>query len=285
MTSAVQPIRVASWLTVPEADLAQMLLEAEEIPSWLENAALVSWFWHYNNATGGVKLCVRSPDVARTEAVLRRPLPIDEAASPPWQCPKCQAQVEATWTTCWHCGASAEGQEAPEFFEEPSVDHSVWRGSGWAITIIIGLSGPLVLALSHMSAFALLAWALGVGCLLAMQTLQPADAELDGQSRIGPDREVGIDEPPISQGYVRFEQSILRAWHSAVLSVWFFPLALYAVWLLVRLDRPEEPWKPRERRRYFGAWTFSMAWTFLLFFIYLILPLIYSLSRYHAMRG
>ena len=233
-----------------------MLLEAENIPSWLENAALVSWFWHYNNATGGVKLCVRSPDVARLEAVLRRPPPIDQVAPPPWQCPKCQAQVEATWTTCWHCGASAEGQEDPEFFDQPGVDHSVWRGSRWAITIIIGLSGPVVLALSHMSAFALLAWALGVGCLLAMQTSQPADAELDGQSRLGLDREVGIDEPPISQAYARFEQTVLRAWQSAGVSLWFSPLALYAIWLLLRLDWPEEQWKPRERRRYFGAWAF-----------------------------
>ena len=56
---------------VRPADLARMQLAMEDIPTFLGGAALVTWFWHYGNFSGGAKVFVSAADAERVVAVLR----------------------------------------------------------------------------------------------------------------------------------------------------------------------------------------------------------------------
>ncbi len=80
-------------------------------------------------------------------------------------------------------------------------------------------------------------------------------------------------EPVAADGYTVIEETVLRAWQASVLSMSFPPLALYAIWLLLRLKLPEEPLKPREQRRYLGAWIFSMLSIAAFYGLFVWLPL------------
>lgn len=116
-------LRVASFVNSAQADLARMQLAMEDIPAFLGNAAFVTWFWHYSNATGGAKVFVSSSDAERAVAVLR---PLHETAPavlPPWKCLKCRQNIDADWKTCWHCGAAMDGEEDPNFLNS----RSSWR--------------------------------------------------------------------------------------------------------------------------------------------------------------
>jgi hypothetical protein len=267
MTNAPQRIDVASYLNVQEAELAQMELQAEGVPAWLENASLVSWAWYYINATGGVKVCVLPADVERARAILHPPHPAEQTATPSWRCKHCGADVEAAWTTCWHCGTSKTGEEDPAFFQQPAVDQSFWHASQGAVAVAVGISGPVLFAISHGSILAIVAWAVVVACMLTLQSWWQAEengvrpeGDVSSVAAIEPD---AATERVVSDEYVRFEATVRRAWWSAVLTPCFLPLSLYAVWLLVRVDWPAERWKPRERRRYIGAWAVSLAWIML----------------------
>ena len=63
-------VKIASFWYVAEADLARAVLAAEEIPACLAGACALSWFWHWANADGGVKVLVFGSDAARALRVL-----------------------------------------------------------------------------------------------------------------------------------------------------------------------------------------------------------------------
>ncbi len=161
MVTAPRWVRVTSYLNVAQADLAVRQLAVEGIPAFLENAAFLSWFWHYSNATGGVKLWALDADAQRAHAVLWSWREAASVVEPPWQCSKCGELVDSTWITCWHCGASKEGEEDPQFWQEPSKKPR-WRLSERTVAMIIGLSGPLVFVAFRGSLSALMVWVVAV---------------------------------------------------------------------------------------------------------------------------
>ncbi len=264
MTTAPRLVRVTSYLNAAQADLARMQLAVEGIPAYLENAAFLSWLWHYSNATGGVKLYVLDADAERAHAVLWSWRQAVVVALPPWTCPNCAADVDAAWMTCWHCGASTDGEEDPNFWEQPTVEMFPLKCSESTLAPMIGISGPLLLLLSPGSFLLFTLWVVVVVALLCMwQTMRPADEdrstpEYDAIRCAVVESVAQPAEQSTADGYAMIEETILRAWQAAVLSLWFPPLAFYALWLLRRLALPEEPLKPREQRRYLGAWTFSL---------------------------
>jgi hypothetical protein len=67
-----------------------------------------------------------------------------------------------------------------------------------------------------------------------------------------------VVQPGTADNYDPVEETILRAWQAAVLSLWFFPLVFYSLWLLLRLTLPDRPLRPREQRQYVGAWGFNL---------------------------
>ena len=256
-------VRVASFVNSAQADLARMQLAMEDIPAYLGNAVWVTWFWHYSNATGGARVYVSSSDTERAVAVLRQSRETVPAALPPWTCMKCGEHVDVSWNICWHCGTSTDGEEDPNFYEQPVVLPFPLKCSQRTWSTIIGVSGPLLFFVSHGSLALLMEWFAVVAVMLTLRTCWPTDEDRTEPATETPDL-AAIDlaaettEQDAADGYTAIEETVLRAWQAAVLSLSFPPLALYAIWLLLRLDLPEEPLKSREQRRYLGAWVFSM---------------------------
>jgi Putative prokaryotic signal transducing protein len=70
MTDAQGPVVVASFVGIGEAEVARGMLESEGIGALLGNQHLVSMFWHYSQATGGIRLMVASEDADRARQLL-----------------------------------------------------------------------------------------------------------------------------------------------------------------------------------------------------------------------
>ena len=64
-------VSVASYDHPAEAHIARQKMESEGIDAYLDNENLVATDFLLSNATGGIKLMVREPDVTAAQAVLR----------------------------------------------------------------------------------------------------------------------------------------------------------------------------------------------------------------------
>jgi hypothetical protein len=64
-------VPVASYGHPAEAHIARQKLESESIDAYLDNENLVATVWPLANATAGVKLMVREPDIPGAQSVLR----------------------------------------------------------------------------------------------------------------------------------------------------------------------------------------------------------------------
>ncbi|WP_428304169.1 putative signal transducing protein [Lacipirellula sp.] len=69
-TSAPNPVTVASFGGVTEAEIAQQCLAAAGIESYLVDAAMVGTMWHLGVAMGGVKLQVADVDAVEATELL-----------------------------------------------------------------------------------------------------------------------------------------------------------------------------------------------------------------------
>jgi hypothetical protein len=258
-------VLAASCENSAQADLARMRLAMEDIPAFLGNAALVTWFWQYSNATGGARVYVSACDAERADAILRPSRETVPAAPSPWECSKCGEQIDEHWKTCWRCGTSIDGENELNFLDEPVVAPCPvkFTAKTWAI-IVVGML-PLVLFLSHGSLLLLLEWCAAIAVTLVLKSLWPGgeggeEPAAGAYGIAATDSAEGAAEEVPADGYMVIEETVLRAWQAAFLSLWFLPLALYAIWLLLRVSLLEEPLKPRELRRYVGAWVFIAFW-------------------------
>jgi hypothetical protein len=154
-------VKVRSFLGVAEAELARIRLAMDGIPARLSNAEMVIWFWHYSNATGGVKLFVNSSDTQRAALILDSKSTPQQWQLPQWICPKCQADVDGSWSSCWSCGTSKKGEEDPDFhtwYSEPLNGSLVGKTYTDVIAAIISVS-YLVLFLSFKTPLSIIsAW-------------------------------------------------------------------------------------------------------------------------------
>jgi len=96
MTDAQGPVVVASFVGIGEAEVARGMLESAGIQVHLGNRHLVSMFWHYSQATGGVRLMVTAEDADRARQLLdlRQPAlePVDEDTRAPGD-----VMIERAW--------------------------------------------------------------------------------------------------------------------------------------------------------------------------------------------
>lgn len=253
---------MASYLNSCEAELARIRLAMDEIPAWLENATLVTWCWHYSNAVGGVKLFVLEPHLRQASEVLSSATQPLESES--WQCPGCRAEVYQDWNYCWSCGASKEGTADASFFAEQSAtatdtDDTISNRSlinsiaFCAIFLFVIASEPDITV--FVFPFVLLALIVYGLCFAADDSSQPDEIIASGVCREQQEPPEGIDADSVA----RESYTILRLWQASVLSLFFFPpLALYVLWKLWRLDFRAGSPSPRDRRRYWGAWTATL---------------------------
>jgi hypothetical protein len=98
---------LATFATPEEANLFKSVLETRNILSVLEGEQTVGLLWHLGNAIGGIKLQVAETDWDAASAVLAE---THHARGPAWKCPKCGADVDATFDLCWKCGVDRQGQ-------------------------------------------------------------------------------------------------------------------------------------------------------------------------------
>ena len=88
-------VTVATFWHPTEAHLARLKLESEGIDCFLSDENIVTTYWLYANAVGGVKLLVREQDAPRAAELLRRgSAAIAEADAQPLfdgqdRCPRC----------------------------------------------------------------------------------------------------------------------------------------------------------------------------------------------------
>jgi hypothetical protein len=230
-------VRIASYTNVWEAELARSRLADEQIRAFLGNAMLVSWFWHYSNAVGGVTVHVarRDAEVARHFVTLIRTNPAQR--QPSWKCPRCNATLLESWTVCWQCGASTDGSEALRCAEDEPVSEPVleskqtYGSSIFAVTVAIVLmallSGGLLFTLAVMPFVALF-----IILLQAIGGETAAQPMSDGSKEPGP---TSSGAPTPKQSRVA-NAIVMRARRAAVLGFFMFPpLGLYSLWLVRRL--------------------------------------------------
>lgn len=116
-------VTIATFLTPDLAHIARARLDAEGIPAFLENESAVSMISVLSNAVGGVKLQVDASDFERASEILglededEDPSSSIKADAFPWICGQCGEESEATFSICWFCGASRDGEVEPAMIE------------------------------------------------------------------------------------------------------------------------------------------------------------------------
>jgi hypothetical protein len=245
MSGSVVCIR--SYLTVWEADWQRSLLADAGIPTSADNCAVVLWAWHYAQAVGGVKLYIDATQLAEAVAVLAGSMPDDRASSESapavCDCPQCGAELPADWDACWRCSPAPETvtEVAMEHGSEPADSPQTARPIAavllltWAVLSHGLVFGAELLALIVAGHFVVGQW---------------ADAASPPSEDADPD--AALPDPPRRTEVG--ESIALRAWHAAALGcIWFPPLLLYAVYLLVRLGWRRFELSPIGRARHGGA--------------------------------
>jgi putative signal transducing protein len=96
MAEVQGPVVVASFVGVGEAEVARGMLESQGIPAMLGNQHLVSMFWHYSQATGGIRLMVPPQDAERARALLGLHEPLLESVDEDTRGPG-DLMVERAW--------------------------------------------------------------------------------------------------------------------------------------------------------------------------------------------
>jgi len=89
-------VTIARFRDIPPAGLAQSILEAEGITSFLDDQYMVGVNWLYSNALGGIKLRVAEKDAEEARKILAAYALQHQDAEPPAAgplpaaaCPKC----------------------------------------------------------------------------------------------------------------------------------------------------------------------------------------------------
>ena len=235
----------------------------EDVPAWLDNAALVSWGWHYSNATGGVKVLVPLEYFDRARVAISPPA---GPAQPPdaWACPRCHAEVDGRWDRCWSCGSTAGGEEDPHFHDEcqpaqvtsPEMAGLASYGRSRFAATIIAFVFILVLMFSHGSPAAVLGL---FGCFVLgalfrwlwdHASLAASTAEEEGaESEPEP---CDHSEPTVPENYDLAEELVWRMWTASMFGMVYWTLLFtpWAIWLAFRLTTLGVELRPREHFRW-----------------------------------
>lgn len=255
------PVRVASCLDVPRAELARLVLASAGIPASLGNGNFLAWFWHYSNAVGGVTIYVRRRDVQRAREVLAAARADSPDCPPPWTCPSCGQRIGGGWDGCWQCGRwidGTPGEPPAEDIRGAAKDKAAPRKSRDKFRVL-ALTG-LVVLLVMLGRIAptlslLLATVVFVSVFLFRRT---KNLSRNRQDDVGPPQEPQeMAEPDDSLAGRRSttrsrvsRATVRRAWQAAVIAICAFaPLGFYSMWLLWKLMRRNTPlgWADRCR--------------------------------------
>jgi len=241
-------VKLASYVDVSTAELARACLATNGISARLSNDNLVSWFWHYSNATGGVKLLVMEEDIEKSRELLaaRKRRPDGE----PWTCEGCGERIEGGWDVCWSCGTLADGTGSRTFpaeKEKAAADNSEIAG-------LIVLGSALLFAMTGGSVMIL-----GCGLLTLVFVLSLTDSRRKQAEHYRQDELAGrLPEFVLSPAgrlkrrrRAEVRELTQRAWRSSVLALFMFPpLAFYCLYLLYKIAPRRRLLGRRARRQY-----------------------------------
>jgi hypothetical protein len=262
--SADALVRVTSCLDVPRADLIQLALAREGIPTSLGNAKFLSWFWHYSNAVGGVTVHVRHGDAERARETLAAARAKPTVSLPPWTCLSCGQRIAGQWDACWQCGHLADGTRAdppaedvaahPEGDAEAGIRQKLSRlftvAEGVLLVILLfkyGWEPPLILAPLVVIHFFLL------------RQFEPSSG---GETQ--PQRSAEPSDPSfhiLSTTRSELSKAIVRrAWQAAVIAILVFPpLGFYSMRLLWKLWQRDTPLSRADKGRCWTAFLLNIA--------------------------
>lgn len=256
-------VRVESCWDVPRADLVQMALAREGIPSSLGNAAFLSWFWHCGNAVGGATVHVRRCDAeqARNVLVAARAKPTESL--PPWICSSCGQRVAGQWDACWQCGHFADGTPGSAFDDAAAQPEGPSQAAPWLnvsrlFTIVASavLAIKLLLMSDPLSLSIFVSFAVVVVFLLRQFETPAAGPSEPQQSADSRDRARGnlsTTQSAVSRAIVQ------RAWQAAVLAIGFLPLGFYSMRLLWKLGNRDTPLSRADTWRCWAAFILNIA--------------------------
>jgi len=245
-------IAVADYVSVPEAELARVRLAREGIPARLDNVGLITWFWHYSYAVGGVKVLILDAQAERAAKALR---PQPTPAEPNRRCDACDAEMPESWSVCWSCGAP-DGFEQPagEGFDAGQPDETTGQSRSDAAGMV-----PLIVALLYILTGDLPGlMALGLIGAAAYWMFPPTASAIGSEVETAEPPTGGEHDAPHVRRDTKTDtgdELAQRAWQSSVLGLFCFPpLVFYALYLLVQLTRHELPVSRSGSRRRTGAW-------------------------------
>ena len=254
-------VKVASYWHLWEADLACSRLALEGIVTCLGNAGFLSWYWHYGNACGGVKVYVLASDAEQARAILSRVSPRDNGEQPPWVCPRCGERLKASWQVCWSCGGPEDRGEPPTIAREEApakppegpMEPEFAALAALVAVMLFVATGDLLVASFAWLAIVVFLWHIQRLRLEKVHEVTPEEAR---EVRVEPPR-TGPEES-IDRRRCMGEAIAWRAWKASVLGAFWCPVLLvYSIWLLWRLDPEKTPLGPAGRRRRTAAMVLS----------------------------
>jgi hypothetical protein len=257
-------VKIGSCLDVARADLAQAALARERLFVALENANFLSWFWHWSNAVGGVKILVRNDQADLARQVLAAARARSTDSLPPWVCPSCGQRVGGQWTACWQCGQGADGtpsSPAATGVAQPAASETQAGPRMSLSSLFVAVTGIVLVVLLLKSGpslpLVLAPFVILLGVLLR-QFEPSADRQSESQESPepmdGPSEHLMTTRSEISRAIVR------RAWQASVIATLVFPpLGFYSMRLLWKLGQRNTPLGCADRWRSGMAFLFSAA--------------------------
>jgi hypothetical protein len=239
-------VRIDSCLDPPRAELVRMALAREEIPSAFGSANFISWFWHYSNAVGGVKIYVRRREAKLAHKVLADARAKTAEGLPPWTCPACGQRVAGQWDACWHCGRWADGSQdghaADDSASQPAghAEPAAW----WDVPRVFAVSASAALAMLLLARGPQLPLAFAPFAIVLYFLLRQFEPSSSGRQPELQEAATPAGEYPSDRPATRSEVSraiVRRAWQAGGLGIGFPPLGFYSMWLLWRVGRRNTP--------------------------------------------
>ncbi len=256
-----RPVKIASFASLPQAELAQSYLAAHGIAARLGNAMFLSLCWYLSQAVGGATLFVCSREAQQARDLLTGVDTEDESASPPWQCVKCGERADATWGVCWRCGTSRDGIEDPEFGHFDVDSDRLQDDSDDALQGRLLLLVVLLLMAILDSLLVMVALPAALLVYLCIKETEAGEETTDHDRTIVPDAEPILDAAGQSLARRRRagKEIVMRAWQASMIGFLEFPpLLLYSAYLLSRIDAQKWPLDTVSRCRYRAAYTLSV---------------------------
>lgn len=220
---------LATFTTATEADVARVHLAHRGIRSRLSGAAVVTWFWHYSVAVGGVGLDVRRGDFHAADEAF---WPDEETRLPSTLCESCGEIIEPGWDICWKCGHDRENQLVVLTEEDESPDHGQQHDVA-LLGLFSILAGVLYLAGGAESLVYPASFAAYVIYRLVCLALPSVSAQPPTES----EENATDTAPPTAKWEDLVDDYVGRVVRAAFFGwVWFPPLAWYSLYLVWRLS-------------------------------------------------